>query len=71
MQVCRGRLTVQGESLPREELQFLLQAERPLEVLRDAWLEYQNADEGETFFSLLSDLREESQRMESPTMQTK
>lgn len=36
MQVCRGRLTVQGESLPREELQFLLQEERPLEVLREA-----------------------------------
>lgn len=71
MQVCRGRLTVQGESLPREELQFLLQAERPLEVLREAWLEHQSVDEGEIFFSLLSGLREETQRMESPTMQMK
>ena len=71
MQVCRGRLTVQGESLPREELQFLLQAERPLEVLREAWLEHQSVDEGEIFSSLLSGLREETQRMESPTMQMK
>ena len=71
MQVCRGELTVQGESLPREELQFLLQAEKPLEVLREAWLEHQSVDEGETFSSLLSGLREESQRMESPTMQMK
>lgn len=71
MQVCRSKLTVQGESLPREELLFLLQTEKPLEVLRDAWLEHQSVDEGETFFSLLSDLREESQRMESPTLQMK
>ena len=71
MQVCRGRLTVQGESLPREELQFLLQAERALEVLREAWLEHQSVDEGEIFSSLLSGLREETQRMESPTMQMK
>ena len=71
MQVCRGRLTVQGESLPREELQFLLQAENPLEVLRDAWLERQSADEAETFSGLLSDLREETQRMRSSTMQMK
>ena len=42
MQVCRGRLTVQGKSLSREELQFLLQTENPLEVLREAWLERQN-----------------------------
>ena len=71
MQVCRGRLTVQGKSLSREELQFLLQTENPLEVLREAWLERQNADEGETFSSLLSDLREEAQRMKSPTMRMK
>ena len=71
MQVCRGRLTVQGESLPREELQFLLQAENPLEVLRDALLERQSADEAETFSGLLSDLREETQRMRSPTMRMK
>lgn len=71
MQVCRGRLTVQGKSLSREELQFLLQAERPLEVLREAWLEHQSVDEGEIFSSLLSGLREETQRMESPTMQMK
>ncbi|MGN0964338.1 MAG: hypothetical protein ACI4O6_03170 [Dysosmobacter sp.] len=71
MQVCCGRLTVQGESLPREELQFLLQAEKPLEVLREAWLEHQSVDEGEIFSSLLAGLREETQRMESPTMQMK
>ena len=71
MQVCRGRLTVQGESLPREELQFLLQAEKPLEVLRDAWLERQSADEAETFSGLLSDLCEETQRMRSPAMRMK
>ena len=71
MQVCRSELTVQGESLPREELRFLLQTEKPLEVLREAWLEHQSVDEGETFSSLLSGLREESQRMESPTMQMK
>lgn len=71
MQVCRGRLTVQGKSLSREELQFLLQTENPLEVLREAWLERQNADEGETFSILLSDLREEAQRMKSPTMRMK
>ena len=71
MQVCRGRLTVQGKSLSREELQFLLQTENPLEVLREAWLERQNADEGETFSSLLSDLRDETQRMRSPTMRMK
>lgn len=71
MQVCRGRLTVQGKSLSREELQFLLQVENPLAVLRDAWLEHQSVDEGEIFSSLLSGLREETQRMESPTMQMK
>jgi len=71
MQVCRGRLTVQGKSLSREELQFLLQTENPLEVLREAWLERQNADEGETFSILLSDLRDETQRMRSPTMRMK
>lgn len=71
MQVCRGRLTVQGESLPREELQFLLQAEKPLAVLRDAWLERQSADEAETFSVLLSDLREKTQRMRSPAMRMK
>ncbi len=71
MQVCRGRLTVQGESLPREELQFLLQAEKPLAVLRDAWLERQSTDEGKTFSGLLSDLCEEAQRMRSPAMRMK
>ena len=71
MQVCRSELTVQGKSLSREELQFLLQTENPLEVLREAWLERQNADEGETFSSLLSDLRDETQRMRSPTMRMK
>ena len=71
MQVCRGRLTAQEESLPREELQFLLQVENPLEVLRDAWLERQSADEGKTFSSLLSDLREDAQRMRSPAMRMK
>ena len=49
----------------------MLQAERPLEVLREAWLEHQSVDEGEIFSSLLSGLREETQRMESPTMQMK
>ena len=71
MQVCRGRLTVQGESLPREELQFLLQAENSLEVLREAWLGHQSADEAETFSGLLSNLREETQRMRSPAMRMK
>ena len=51
--------------------ELVLQAERPLEVLREAWLEHQSVDEGEIFFSLLSGLREETQRMESPTMQMK
>lgn len=71
MQVCRSELTVQGKNLSREELQFLLQTENPLAVLREAWLEHQSADEGETFSSLLSDLREEAQRMRSPTMRMK
>ena len=71
MQVCRSEPTVQGKNLSREELQFLLQTENPLAVLREAWLEHQSADEGETFSSLLSDLREEAQRMRSPTMRMK
>ena len=71
MQVCRSELTVQEKNLSREELQFLLQTENPLAVLREAWLEHQSADEGETFSSLLSDLREEAQRMKSPTMRMK
>ena len=71
MQVCRGRLTVQGKSLSREELQFLLQVENPLAVLRDAWLERQSTDEGKTFSGLLSDLCEEAQRMRSPAMRMK
>ena len=71
MQMCRSELTVRGKNLSREELQFLLQTENPLEVLREAWLERQNADEGETFSSLLSDLRDETQRMRSPTMRMK
>ena len=71
IQVCHGELMVRGESLPREELLFLMQTEKPLELLRDTWLEHQSVDEGETFSSLLSGLREEAQRMESPTMQMK
>ena len=71
MQICRSELTVRGKNLSREELHFLLQTENPLEVLREAWLERQNADEGETFSSLLSDLRDETQRMRSPTMRMK
>ena len=71
MQMCRSELTVRGKNLSREELHFLLQTENPLEVLREAWLERQNADEGETFSSLLSDLRDETQRMRSPTMRMK
>lgn len=71
MQVCRRGLMAERKKLTRRNVLFLLQVENPLEVLRDAWLERQSADEGKTFSSLLSDLREDAQRMRSPAMRMK
>lgn len=47
--------------LPREELVFLLEQDRPLEQMSKAWMEHRNVDVGETFQSLLTGLYAERQ----------
>ena len=64
METCHGELKLLGESLPREEMLFLLQEVKPLERLRDAWMDHQNVDVGETFQSLLTGLCTEQRDMD-------
>ena len=62
MMTCRSELMAFGEGLPRGEMIFLLQQEKPLELLSKAWMEHQNVDVGETFQSLLTGLYGEAQQ---------
>lgn len=69
MQICRSNLIAQRKTLPREELLFLLQVEKPLELLRDTWLEYQETNGKQIFLDLFPALHEKAQQVEYPTMQ--
>ena len=62
MTTCHAELMVFREDLPRKEMIFLLQQEKPLELLSKAWTEHQNVDVGETFQSLLTGLYGEAQQ---------
>lgn len=61
MMTCDCELRLLGECLPREELVFLLEQDRPLEQMSKAWMEHRNVDVGETFQSLLTGLYAEQQ----------
>lgn len=61
MMTCDCELRLLGECLPREELVFLLEQDRPLEQMSKAWMEHRNVDVGETFQSLLAGLYAEQQ----------
>ena len=65
MMTCRAELIAQGESLPREELVFLLRQDRPLETLSNAWLAHRNVEVGEVFQSLLAGLCDEARQKAS------
>ena len=56
MATCCAELMAFGEDLPRKNMIFLLQQEKPLERLSEAWMEHRNVDVGETFQSLLTGL---------------
>ena len=62
MMTCHSELMAFREDLPRKEMIFLLQQEKPLELLSEAWMEHQNVDVGETFQSLLIGLYGEAQQ---------
>ena len=62
MMTCHSELLVFREDLPRKEMIFLLQQDKPLELLSEAWMEHQNVDVGETFQSLLTGLYGEAQQ---------
>ena len=61
MMTCDCELRLLGECLPREELVFLLEQDKPLEQMSKAWMEHRNVDIGETFQSLLTGLYAEQQ----------
>lgn len=58
---CDCELRLLGECLPREELVFLLEQDKPLEQMSRAWMAHRNVDVGETFQSLLIGLYAEQQ----------
>ena len=58
---CECELRLLGECLPREELVFLLEQDKPLEQMSKAWMEHRNVDVGEIFQSLLTGLCAEQQ----------
>jgi len=62
MMTCHSELMAFGEGLPRGEMIFLLQQEKPLELLSEALVKHQNVDVGETFQSLLTGLYGEEQQ---------
>lgn len=66
MMTCDCELRLLGECLPREELVFLLEQDRPLEQMSKAWMEHRNVDVGETFQSLLTGLYAEQQHDNIP-----
>lgn len=61
MMTCDCELRLLGECLPREELVFLLEQDKPLEQMSRAWMAHRNVDVGETFQSLLIGLYAEQQ----------
>lgn len=62
MMTCHSELLVFREDLPRKDMIFLLQQDKPLELLSEAWMEHQNVDVGETFQSLLTGLYGEARQ---------
>lgn len=62
MMTCHSELMAFGESLSRKKMIFLLQQEKPLELLSEAWMEHQTVDVGETFQSLLTGLYDETRQ---------
>ena len=62
MMTCHSELMAFGENLSRKKMIFLLQQEKPLELLSEAWMEHQTVDVGETFQSLLTGLYDEAQQ---------
>ena len=62
MMTCHSELMAFGEDLSRKKMIFLLQQEKPLELLSEAWMEHQTVDVGETFQSLLTGLYDETQQ---------
>ena len=59
MATCRAELMALGEDLSREKTLFLLQQEKPLELLSEAWMERRTMDEGEHFQNLLIEVYED------------
>ena len=70
MMTCRSELMSQGECLPRQELIFLLNEDKPLELLRNAWLDYQNVDVGEEFQNVLTGLYDQKQEQKQEPQMT-
>ena len=62
MMTCHAELLVFREDLPRKEMIFLLQQDKPLELLSEAWVGHQTVDVGETFQSLLTGLYDEARQ---------
>ncbi len=70
MMTCRSELMSQGECLPRRELIFLLNEDKPLELLRNAWLNYQNVDAGGEFQNVLTGLYDQKQEQKQEPQMT-
>lgn len=70
MMTCHSELMAFGENLSRKKMIFLLQQEKPLELLSEAWMEHQTVDEGELFQSLLIEVYEDEhqQLLNEPLM---
>ena len=70
MMTCHSELLVFREDLPRKEMIFLLQQDKPLELLSEAWMERRTMDEGELFQSLLIEVYEDEhqQLLNEPLM---
>ena len=62
MMTCHSELMAFGEDLSRKKMIFLLQQEKPLELLSEAWMEHQTVDVGETFQSLFTGLYDETRQ---------
>lgn len=70
MMTCHSELMAFGENLSRKKMIFLLQQEKPLELLSEAWMEHRAMDEGELFQSLLIEVYEDEhqQLLNEPLM---
>lgn len=62
MMTCHSELMAFGENLSRKKMIFLLQQEKPLELLSEAWMERRSMDEGELFQSLLIEVYEDERQ---------